>query len=312
MRTTRGWIARTAIVAAAMGLLASACSSGRGEASNPLAGGETTPAVAPKAEGSFGNLEPICTSGDASGATAQGVTDTSIKIGFGDDAGFISAPGLNHEMSDAMRAFVGWCNDLGGINGRKIDATYYDAKITEVNNVWLDACSKEFYMVGQGFALDSAQEQTRRGCGLPSVAGYAVSPPFSNGPLHHEPTPVPADYTITSAGAQLAKLFPEQITHAAVVHGDFAAMYDTRDKVVPAFESLGYSFDCNQQYALQGEADWKPFAQKLKDCGIEFVYFIGSPYPNFENLLVPRPNSGSIPSGTSTRTSTTRSSATGT
>ena len=35
----------------------------------------------------------------------------------------------------------------------------------------------------------------------------------------------------------------------------------------------------------QGEADWKPIAQKLKDCGAEVVYFAGSPNPNFENFL---------------------------
>ncbi len=42
------------------------------------------------------------------------------RIATGDDAGYTGSPGLNHEMTDAMEAFVAACNDLGGINGRQI------------------------------------------------------------------------------------------------------------------------------------------------------------------------------------------------
>jgi ABC-type branched-subunit amino acid transport system substrate-binding protein len=57
------------------------------------------------------------------------------------------------------------------------------------------------------------------------------------------------------------------------------------DKVVATFPSEGWSFlDCKQQYAISGEADWKPFVQKLKDCGAELVYFSGG-NPNFQNVL---------------------------
>src|SRR5262249_52802461 len=69
------------------------------------------------------------------------------------------------------------------------------------------------------------------------------------------------------------------------VFANYSATIDTRDKVVPTWTNLGYQFSCPQQYNIQGEADWKPFAQRLKDCGAQFVYFIGSPFPNFENLL---------------------------
>src|SRR4051794_29035141 len=136
-----------------------------------------------------------CGKGDAKGDTDQGVTDDAIKIGYGDDAGFTNAPGLNHEMSDAVKAFVGWCNDQGGINGRKIEATYYDAKITDVNNVMTEACGKEFFLAGEAFPLDSGQETTRRSCKPPAAAAYAVTPPFSNAPMKYEPFPIPADYT---------------------------------------------------------------------------------------------------------------------
>jgi len=263
-------------------MIAGACGSSRKADTTSESSSSTTSAAA---GGSFGTLGEVCGKGTAKGATDQGVTDSAIKIGFGDDAGYAAAPGLNHEMGDAVKAFVKWCNDAGGINGRQIDATYYDGKITEVNNAWTEACPKEFFMVGEGFALDAAQEQVRRGCKLPAVAGYAVSPQFANAPLKFEPSPVPADYTEVSGLAQLAKMFPDKIKKAAAVFANYSATIDSKDKVVNATPSLGYSWSCPQTYNIAGEADWKPFAQKLKDCGIQFVYFVGSPYPNFENFI---------------------------
>jgi ABC-type branched-subunit amino acid transport system substrate-binding protein len=265
-----------------LAMLAVGCGSDR--KGGDSATGSTTTAT-PAEVTKFGDLPTPCGDGDAAGATAQGVTDDSIKIGYGDDAGFPSSPGLNHEMSDAVKALVKWCNDQGGINGRAIDATYYDAKITDVNNVMTEACGKEFFLVGEGFALDGGQETIRRGCKLPAVAGYAVSPPFSNAPLKFEPFPIPADYTNVSGGAMLAKLYPEEIKHSAAMYANYSATIDSKDKVVSAFPKLGYQFSCPQEYNILGEADWKPFVQKLKGCGAQFVYFVGSPYPNFENVL---------------------------
>jgi hypothetical protein len=284
MGNRRTWT-QFAVALLAVGALLAGCSSGRSSSSPPDTSAVTKTTTSASAT-SFGDLASPCGPGDATGATDTGVTNDAISIGYGDDAGFPSSPGLNHQMSDAVKAMVKWCNGQGGINGRQIDARYYDAKITEVANVWTDACPKEFFMVGQGFSLDAGQETIRRGCGLPSVPGFAVSPQHSSAPLKYEPSPVPADYTVASAAAQLAKLFPDEVAHAATTFANYSATIDSKDKVLSAFPEFGWKFlDCPQQYNIQGEADWKPFAQKLKDCGAQMVYFSGSPYPNFENLL---------------------------
>jgi ABC-type branched-subunit amino acid transport system substrate-binding protein len=264
--------------------IATACGSDRQDGDRATASSTSSTAKAAEVT-TFGDLPSPCGKGDATGATDKGVTDDAIKIAYGDDAGFSNAPGLNHEMSDAVKAMVAWCNDQGGINGRQIDATYYDAKITEVNNVMTEACAKEFFIVGEGWSLDSGGETIRRPCGLPAVAGYAVSPPFSNAPLKFEPFPIPADYTNVAGGAMLAKRYPEEIKHAAAFYANYAATIDSKDKVVEGFGKLGYQWSCPQEYNILGEADWKPFVQKLKACGAQFVYFVGSPYPNFENVL---------------------------
>ena len=68
---------------------------------------------------------------------------------------------------------------------------------------------------------------------------------------------------------------------------NYAATIDTKDKVLAPYPKFGFTFlpECAQEYNIQGESDWKPFVQRLKDCGAEVVYFTGSPYPNFENVL---------------------------
>jgi ABC-type branched-subunit amino acid transport system substrate-binding protein len=215
------------------------------------------------------------------------VTATSIRIGFGDDAGFATAPGLNHQQSDAVRAMVAWCNLQGGIRGRKIEATYYDAKVFEVNNVLLDACKNVFMLVGQGFSLDSGQEETRVSCGLASVAAWAVSPAFAHGPDAVFPVPNPVDLAQMQNAAWFARAFPDRITHAAVMFGNYPATVDTKDKALATYPAYGFDFgSCPQlSYNIAGEDDWTPFAQTLKNCGAQVVYYTGTPAPVFENFV---------------------------
>ena len=285
-RSTRRGGAKIALIAvvAVLSLVAAACGSGRSSSN----GGDNSTATTTAASGgdSFGDLASPCGPGDAKGATQQGVTDTSITIGYGDDAGFQSSPGLNHEMSDAVKAMIGWCNDQGGIEGRQVVGKYYDAKILDVNNAMTEACGQVFMLVGQGWSLDSAQEQTRLGCNMASVPTYSVSPQFANGKLMVQPVPNPIDYTPVEIAAAFQKEYPEQIKKSAVMFANYAATIDTKDKVLASYPQFGFNFlDCAQEYNIQGESDWKPFVQRLKDCGAEVVYFTGSPYPNFENVL---------------------------
>ena len=267
----------------AIALVAGACSSGRSSDAGDT-GTATTEAAAD--ETAFGDLASPCGPGDATGATAQGVTAEAITIGYGDDAGYQPAPGLSHELSDAMKAMIAWCNDQGGINGREVVGNYYDAKVTEVTNAMTQACDEVFMLVGQGWVFDSGQETIRQGCGLSSVPGYAVSPAFSNAPDMIAPVPNPVDYMPTQFAAAFQKLFPEEIKKTGLVYADYPATKDPKDKVVATYPAYGFEFlPCDQIYGIQGESDWKPLAQKLKDCGAEAVYFAGSPYPNFENFL---------------------------
>lgn len=278
-------------IAVAAALLAVSCSSDRGEdtsvTQSTAPGNETVTTQGAAEAVMFGDLESPCGPGDASGATDVGVTDDAIVIGYGDDAGYASSPGLNHEMGDAVKAFIDWCNEQGGINGREIKGNYYDAKVLDVNNVMITACNDGVFMlVGQGYVLDATQEEQRVGCELASVPAYSVSPEFAHGPLMRASVPNPTDFTPVQYAAAFQRLFPEEIKKTALLFGNFAATRDSAEKVRQGFPAFGFEFlDCDQEYNLGGEDDWKPFVQRLKDCGAEVVYFSGEAQPNFQNFL---------------------------
>lgn len=288
---------RRLVVTAVLALLVASCSSDRGD--DPTAAGDGGDRSEESGSGdgrdegpatdAFGDLDSPCgeaEDGAANQATEQGVTADEIVIGYGDDAGFAQSPGLSHETSDAVEAMIAWCNDQGGINGRQIVGNYYDAAITEVVNAVTQACNEVFMLVGQAWALDSAQEETRLGCDLPMVPTYTVSAEAANAPLMFQAVPNPIDMYTAGSAAQLAELFPDEVANAAVMYGNFAATIDTTDKVLQAFPEHGWEFlDCPQEYNIQGEPDWRPFVQSLSDCGAEAIYYSGQAYPNMQNLL---------------------------
>src|SRR3954470_23600179 len=86
------------------------------------------PGAPPAASASdFGDLKSVCQPGKATSAPAQGVTATDINVGVFSDVGFTK----NSEFVDTAKVFTTWCNEAGGINGRKLVATTRDSKLME-------------------------------------------------------------------------------------------------------------------------------------------------------------------------------------
>jgi ABC-type branched-subunit amino acid transport system substrate-binding protein len=276
------WLAAIAVVA----VLAVACGGSRSADPSGSGTSDTTASGSETASGDFGTLASPCGEGNASGATQQGVTDSQITIGYGDDAGYQGQPGINHEMADAVKAMIDWCNEQGGINGRELVGNYYDAKILDVNTAMQEACTQVFMLVGQGWALDGAGEKTRLGCGLAMVPGYTGTSEAAMAPDMVQPVPNPIDQLTIQQAYALQEAFPDKVTKAATVYpGALPASVESIGKVKATYPEAGWNFlDCDQTYQLAGEADWKPFAQRLKDCGAEAVAFSGGE-GNFENLL---------------------------
>ncbi len=221
----------------------------------------------------FGTLPSPCGKGSATGSTDQGVTNSTIRIAYGDDRGFSTEPGLDQEMGDAIKAMIAWCNAQGGINGRKIVGDFYDAAVTSVGNVMTQACKNDFMLVGEGFALDGVVEQTRLGCNLAAVPGFTVSSVAANAYEMYQATPNPANYSPVSSAYQAEKLFGSKTHHAGVYDSNLSTEEQSTAKAVQAYTEAGWKFvNCPFQVNYTGEASYTPFMQKLQSCGAQIIY----------------------------------------
>jgi len=249
---------------------------------------ETTETSEAEATGPmFGDAPWPCGEGDGANTDSgsePGVTKDSINIAAGDDAGYAGAPGLNHEMTDAMKALVAECNKLGGINGRQINLNYIDAKLLEVGPAIQSACDgNNFFLVGEGWAFDSNQEEIRLGCGLPAVPTYTVSAAFAMGKDVFQGVPNPADETPAGVFAQTSELMGDAVKHVGALVANYSATQETRDKAVAASVNYGWEWaETTLEYNIQGEADWTPFVKQLQDAGATAVFWSGSCLPNLQ------------------------------
>lgn len=287
----RKLLALCAMVAATPLVLAG-CGGSRGGSPNSQANtGAKTSVASPSANAGgssvkFGDLASPCGKGDAKGATDQGVTDTAIRIGYGDDRGFSGAPGLEQDAGDAVKGMIQWCNDQGGINGRKLTGDYYDAAITQTNNVMQKACKSDFMLVGSAFAGDETAEAARVNCKLVMVPTYAVGPDVANAPMYYAAVPNPVDEQPASGFAQLLKLRPELKAGFAYIDSPLPAVTATIAKIKVAAKDAGYKvLDCGVSISNRGEPSYAPFVNKFKTCGAKVIYMPFNPSPVVFNFL---------------------------
>jgi hypothetical protein len=265
------------LVVLVAGLVAAGCSSSRKSSSGSSGSSATATTAAASGSGStamFGTLPSPCGKGTATGATDQGVTDTSIRIAYGDDRGYQATPGLDEEMGDAVKAMIKWCDAQGGINGRQIIGDFYDAAVLQANTVMQQACRTDFMLVGEGFAEDEAAEQTRVGCNLAAVPGFANGADAANGPMSYQPVPNPVDQLPISILPEMAKLFPQDIGNFDFMHTSLASVTEySINKVAAAAPTYGYHIDnCDVVLNYFGEPSYTPFAQKMKSCGAKMIW----------------------------------------
>ena len=234
----------------------------------------------------FGTLPSPCGKGHATGATDQGVTDSTINIAYGDDRGFSGSPGLDQEMGDAVKAMIAWCDAQGGINGRKIVGDYYDTAVTNVGSVMTQACKTDFMLVGEGFALDGLAEQTRLNCNLAAVPGFTVSPVVANAYEMYQAAPNPANASPVSIAYQGEKLFGSKTQHVGQYNSTLSTQQASMAKAVQAYTEAGWKFvDCPFEVNYNGEANYTPFMQKLQSCGAQIVFDDATPGPTLYGAL---------------------------
>ena len=253
-----------------------------GQAANSPGNGSTPSGTTPgNGVPMFGNMEAPCGPGDASSETDQGVTADAIKIGTISDPGG-PVKGINQGIFDSMEAFVGWCNDLGGINGRPLELTLHDGKIVAYQQAVFDACKSDFALVGGGGVLDYVGAQDQVDCGIPNVSGFSVSAEQSGADFTYQPIPNPSNLYNVGTGRWIAEEFPEVIDKAASVYATNPVTEYQQDRHLEAYEEIGYEFIYNTATNIN-EVNYGPVVVAMKNAGVEYFTFT-STYQELVNL----------------------------
>jgi hypothetical protein len=286
----------TRLIAAllALALVAAAC--GRDEGDSEAGGGdppttedgEGTGGDAPEGDatgldaGGFGDLESVCSEGDGSERSGgeTGLSADEIRIGTFSDKGATVRPGLTREMHDAAVAFAAWCNEHGGLGGRRVVIEDLDAKLFEFEPRIIDACDRVFAVVGGGAVFDDDPNDVRVGCDLIAVPGYVVSPRGRVADLQVQPVPNPVHMLRAGHYRRLAEVYPDATGAFGIMTGNLPSTQLVRDQTVEAVGSLGYQVVYNRDYNSAGETGWRNFVTEMRDAGVEIFEFIGEP----ENL----------------------------
>ena len=278
---------RTSVLAvmACAALLASGCTRASdeketGAPDTTAVDGTTPPAEGSAGPGDFGDLKGVCGPGDASGSTAQGVTDDSIKIGTIADPGYPGAAGLNQEIFDATEVFTKWCNEAGGINGRKIESVERDAKLTEYKQRVTESCQEDFMLVGGGGVFDGSGQEARLECLMPEIPAFQVTPEARNSDLAVRPLPTSLNELPAGTLQYLEKAYPDSTDAVGFVTGNLGTLVFVDEQLQEAAAELGWTSVYKAQYNTLGEASWTPLAQALSSAKVEGVVYTGEP----ENL----------------------------
>ena len=175
-----------------------------------------------------------------------------------------------------------WCNDAGGINGRQLELTLYDAAISNYQPQIEAACENEFALVGSGAVQDNLWPEVGVGCDLIDIAGFSVTPEkgglAGRDPVEArtiQPLPNPADRQIAAAASLLAEEFPDSTESAYLVFADLATLITQADKETQAYTEVGYNFTGEATYNILGEANWTPFATAISEAGATMLRLVG-------------------------------------
>jgi hypothetical protein len=230
--------------------------------------------------GDFGTLKKICGPGTATGATARGVTNTDIHIGVTADPGAAAAPGLEQEFFDTGEGFTKWCNAAGGINGRKIVLDKWDAKLFNVGQVMTSACLKDFMLVGNGNAFDSAGVKTREGCKLGQIPAYVTSPQAVSATFQAQATPIPITQVNDGALRLLTEEYPDVKTGGVGIgSSSLASITPTGLKAQEYLKDVGIKTAVLQEQPVQVD-NYRPYMEQLKQAGARAYFGISAQDPS--------------------------------
>ncbi|UGQ13311.1 ABC transporter substrate-binding protein [Yinghuangia sp. ASG 101] len=247
------------------------------------------------APGDFGDLKGLCGPRPAdfqpTGKQVRGVTDTEIKVTTMGDPGNQIQPGLGQEFFDIADAFTKWCNDAGGINGRKISVTKRDGMLTQAATKITEACQTDFMHVGGGNPLDNTTVGPRLGCKLGAVPAYVVTTEALKAPLQVQPGGTTADEGIVGPLKALFEKFPEAKDKVGVLGQNLGALGAIADRYEASVEKAGGTVVSKQLAAPMGQ-EWRTIVESMKAADVKILFSAGAFSINATPFVQEMNNSG--------------------
>jgi hypothetical protein len=226
------------------------------------------------APGDFGSLKGVCGPGKASGATARGVKDTTIDVGDMADPGNSVIPGINQEMFDTSTAFVKWCNDAGGIAGRKLVLHLRDAKLFAVAARMIDACNQDFALVGGGTGFDDAGVDQRVKCDLPDFPAFNASDKARDAPLMVQVNAQPTNEQDMSLFQGALHTFPGAMNAAYLVLNVPGAI-SNGNRYRDGATKLGYKTVLDESFPALGMVNPLSYVERMKAKNVDVLMYSG-------------------------------------
>jgi Periplasmic binding protein len=216
--------------------------------------------------GAFGTAKNVCAPGPGTGGSGRGIDGKTIHVGVMADTGAAAAPGLGQEFFDVATAFAKWCNAAGGINGRTIVIDKHDAALLNVAPQMVQACQKDFMLVGGGNALDAPGVAPRVSCKLGSIPAYTVAPQATF--AQYQVTPVASTPGKYPAGqlSLLADAYPVSKQGLGIASASLASLSPQGYRAQEAWKRLGYKVAALQLRPVLVD-NYRPWIEQFQQAG---------------------------------------------
>ena len=174
-------------------------------------------------------------------------------------------------------AFVKFCNDLGGINGRQLELETYDAKLFETLTAVQSACNDGlFALVGSGAVQDDLGAQAMLDCELVEVPAYAATAKKAMSDNVVMPLPNPTNWINAGPARWLVENHPDAVKKAAILTSpDVETAYIQSKRLIEAYEAEGFEFTYVRDTAIIQE-NYSAEAQEMKRAGVEYVTMVST------------------------------------
>ena len=228
-----------------------------------------------------GTIDNPC-SDDAPEGTAPsdvpGVTDDGIRIGVISDRENPTVPLPTVGIEEAVKAFVEFCNDAGGINGRQLELKTYDSQIIRTDEATKAACRDDlFALVGTGSVQDQQGISTRLDCGLPEVGAYSATSSRAESDKFFQPV-VGTLSTFFNVGPckYIAEQFPDAVKKAAIVYTDLPAASVRGELIRDTCEAeAGFEFVVDEAQAF-GDTDFASIVSQMQEEDVKYFTMVSA------------------------------------